>query len=92
MTIRFLDPRSVPLVGIGGTHGVGALTDKYVALIDNSKANAGFVLSTVGGALTDVFGARTVAYKKRVASEPMDADALDQMAARCDLVVTAIGD
>jgi len=96
MTITFLDPTSV----VGGRSGpaatglapIGDLSGRSVALVDNGKHNAGFLLAAVGRLVVERLGARVVDHRKQHPSEPIAPEVADELARSCDLVVTALGD
>jgi hypothetical protein len=92
VTLRFLDPTSTVQVTPIQSFPVGALTGVRVALIDNSKENADYLLGVVGQHLVDRWGVELVTHKKRVASEPLAADKFDEIARTCSLVLTGLGD
>jgi hypothetical protein len=92
VTLTFLNPTSTVQVDAVPAFPVGALTGTRVALIDNSKENAGYLLGVVGQRLVERFGVELVTHRKRVASEPLAADALDEIARTCGLVLTGLGD
>ena len=56
MTLTFLNPTSTVQVDAVPAFPVGALTGTRVALIDNSKENAGYLLGVVGQRLVERFG------------------------------------
>lgn len=92
MTLTFLDPTSTVSVEPVPAFPVGTLTSTRVALIDNSKENAGYLLGVVGRHLAERWGVELVVHRKRVASEPIAADAFDDLARSCGLVLTGLGD
>jgi len=64
-----------------------------VALLDNGKANAGLILSAFASRLADRFGARQVlTLTKADAGTVLDPAAVADIAARSDVVLTAVGD
>jgi hypothetical protein len=90
--LKFLDPTSTVQVTSVPGFAVGNLTGARVALIDNSKENAGYLLGVVGEHLRDRWGADLVTYKKRVASEPLVTEHFDEAIQTCALVITGLGD
>ena len=88
----FLDPTSTVKVNPVPGFPVGDLTGARVALVDNSKENAGYLLGVVGEHLRERWGVELVTYKKRVASEPLVAESFDEALQTCALVVTGLGD
>ena len=69
------------------------LAGKVVGFIDNTKPNFSLLADDIGQLLTERHGVTgIVRHRKRAASVPAPDDALDDSAARCDLVVTGSGD
>lgn len=69
------------------------LEGKVVGLIDNSKTNSDRFLIRIGELLKEQYGvAQVIAHRKPSASKPVASDVADDLAARCDLVVAAVGD
>jgi hypothetical protein len=70
-----------------------SLRGKRVGLLANGKANSQEFLTALGALLRERHGARPVEIVgKPSASRMAPADTLDQLAAQCDVVVTAVGD
>jgi hypothetical protein len=70
-----------------------ALARATVGLLDNAKPNAHLLLAAVGELLQGSHGAREVVpARKATSTSPAPAAILDELAARCDLVVTAAAD
>lgn len=64
-----------------------------VGLLDNTKVNASALLSAIGAELSGRYGvAETRLYAKDYFGTPVKPDLLEQLAAECDVVVTAVGD
>jgi hypothetical protein len=69
------------------------LTNKRIGLLDNSKTNAAALLAHVGEALIQRHGAaRVFARTKLIYSRIAPPELIEELAANCDAVVTAIGD
>jgi hypothetical protein len=69
------------------------LQGKRVGLLANGKPNSQDFLTALGTLLRDRHGAvPLVLVGKPSASRVAPADTLDQLAAQCDVVVTAVGD
>lgn len=76
-----LAPRSSPLRGAS------------VCLLDNGKVNGANLLEALGRVLRESEGVGEVRLvHKPYAGQPLDEDALKDIASSCDFVVTAIGD
>lgn len=93
MTVEFLDPRSP---AAPTRHRLAPLPRSLdgvtIGLVDNSKANAAFLLDQVGAALAETRHATLLRFGKRVPSDALTAAQLEEITTRCDLVLTAMGD
>ena len=70
-----------------------SLHDKVGGFLGNRKANAGLLLQNVGeGLAKDLELGDILAIDKYVYSRPAADEIIDQLAERCDFVVTAIAD
>jgi hypothetical protein len=79
--------------GSGGSRRLESLQGKVVGFIDNAKPNFDHLAAEIGSLLTREHGvARVVAHRKRSASLPAAADALESLVAECDLVIAGSGD
>lgn len=75
----------------------GTLEGARVGLLDNTKANAGVLLSVLGELLSQtgssvVTPAQLVRVRKSNFTNPVSQSDIDGIRERCDVVVTAIGD
>ena len=69
------------------------LNDATVGLLVNTKQNAAPFLDEVGRLLTERHGTRKVITRTKVNfAQPESEDAIKDMAAACDVIVTGIGD
>jgi hypothetical protein len=69
------------------------LKDVTVGLLVNTKQNAAPFLDEVGRLLTERYGAKTIVTRTKVNfAQPESEDAVKDMAAACDVIVTGIGD
>jgi hypothetical protein len=69
------------------------LTGARIALVDNGKANAGFLLSALADELSRRFGAQEVlVLTKDDAGTTLESEAVAAVAEQSDLVLTAVGD
>jgi len=69
------------------------LAGAVVGFIDNAKPNFNHLVDDLADALVSRYGvARVVKRRKRSASVPAPADAIDELARECDLVITGSGD
>ena len=74
-----------------GAERLADLQGKRVALLDNIKHNAEYLLDEVAERLTRDFGCDILRVKKRTYTKVAESHILAQMEG-CDAVVTAIGD
>jgi len=69
------------------------LTGKRIGLLDNSKTNAAALLARIGQALVRDHGAAELLVRtKLIYSRIAPVEQIEELAANCDAVVTAIGD
>lgn len=70
-----------------------SLQGKVVGFIDNAKPNFDHLAAELGTLLTQQHGVtRVLTHRKRTASLPVADDALEDLVAECDLVITGSGD
>jgi hypothetical protein len=70
-----------------------SLQGKVVGFIDNAKPNFDHLAADIGALLTERHGsARVVTHRKRTASLPVATEALESLAAECDVVIAGSGD
>lgn len=89
------DPTIAPNPGPGFAEAgrLDTLQGKVVGLIDNSKMNSDRFLVRVAELLKEQYGvAQVVTHRKPSASKPVAPDVASDLAAKCDLVVAAVGD
>ena len=88
-----VDPTTQPLVPeFAGAPRLLELSDKRLALIDDSKENAKELLEEIVALLRDRYGVAKVDYhRKPSASKPADANVIEEMAQSCDYALVAIG-
>jgi hypothetical protein len=67
------------------------LRGRRVGLLENSKRNSDRILERVGEHLA-ASGAEVVGLWRKPTTHPVAPAILDEMVARCDLVVTGVGD
>jgi hypothetical protein len=89
-----LDPTAAPAAAAAqGAWRLDRLEGKVVGFVDNAKPNFGALVDELSEVLVERYGvARIVKTRKRAASVPAEAAALDALAAECDLVITGSGD
>ena len=79
--------------GKGAPARFESLQGKVVGFVDNAKPNFDHLAGAIGTLLTEQHGvARIVTHRKRTASLPATADALESLVAECDLVIAGSGD
>ncbi len=72
---------------------LGSLQGKVVGFVDNAKPNFDHLAAAIGALLTREHGvARVLTHRKRSASLPAAAEALESLVAECDLVIAGSGD
>jgi len=70
-----------------------SLDGKVVGLLDSTKANSNHFLASVGKLLGERYEVAEVIYEtKPYFGNPVPADQAASLAARCDVVVTGVGD
>jgi hypothetical protein len=94
MTQHYYDPRGiVEAAALTAAVRVSALKGKRLAILDNTKWNAGKLLRDIQGQLTTEAGLSAITYyRKHSFSMNAATELLDEIAANNDLVITAIGD
>lgn len=92
--ITIVDPSaSVETAAPQAGWGLETLQGKVVGFVDNSKQNFDHLAAEMGQLLTSEHGVkRVVTHRKRAASIPAAQQALESLAAECDLVITGSGD
>ena len=92
--LQILDPTVQPIPASAViSHRPETLDGTVVGLLSNSKRNADVLLGMVHEILADRFEFKDViARDKGNASRPCPTDLLEELAERCDLVITASGD
>ena len=72
---------------------LSGLKGAVVGFIDNAKPNFNHLVDDLAELLVARYGvARVVKRRKRSASVPAPADAIDELTRECDLVITGSGD
>lgn len=92
MTMVF-DPTAAPAEGSTVTHSLSGLAGKVVGFIDNTKPNFRELAEAIGALLVADHGVtRIVMHQKRNASVAAAEEAIESIAAECDLVIAGSGD
>ena len=69
------------------------LNDKLIGFLWNHKPNGDLLLKGLEAALREKFNlSGTLMREKNVASSEADSEVLEELSAKCDLVILAIGD
>ena len=91
---RLLDPTVEPLPDSTQlAPRPGDLSGKVVGLLSNGKRNADVLLDAVYSLLQDTYDFKgTVRLNKGDASRPAPQHIMEELLAKCDLVITATGD
>jgi hypothetical protein len=94
MTQHYYDPRGiVEATALDAATRATSLAGKRLAILDNTKWNAGKLLRKLqDGLLADAGLAKINYYRKHSFSMNASTELLDEIAANNDLVITAIGD
>jgi hypothetical protein len=94
MTMRIVDPIGTSAASVGALAGrPRSLEGVTIALLDNSKPNAGVLLERVGALLAARGGARAVkAWSKPGSSVGATAAVLEEIAATARVALTASAD
>lgn len=91
--LGLLDPTARPLRQRRAAPPLDTLNGKRAGFLDNRKGNAEVLLERVRERLAERFDlAAAGLWAKRIYSAPADARLLEELVARCDFVVTAVGD
>jgi len=94
-SIDVLDPRALPEPGtsLAVPPPLGSLAGKVVGFVDNTKPNFNHLVDALAEELVRRHGVKAVVKRtKRVQSVPAPGATMDELAARCDLVITGSGD
>ncbi len=94
MTQHYYDPRGVVEADVRATAArLTSFNGKRLAILDNTKWNAGKLLRGIQEQLTADAGLSTITYYRKHSFSMNAAPVLlDEIAANNDLVITAIGD
>ena len=92
--IPVMDPRGeTPPASVSMAPRPSGLDGKTIALVDNTKINAGNLLDKLTSLLAaEAEPARIVRYSKTDATRPAPPVLISQIANECDIAVLAIGD
>ena len=92
--IPVMDPRGeIPAASVAMAPRGPGLEGKTIALVDNTKINAGNFLDKLSSLLqADVEPDRIVRFSKTDATRPAPPDLIRQITEECDAAVLAIGD
>lgn len=93
--LGLVDPTSTPSQSpdVKTVPMLDTLAGKCIGLLDNCKTNSAALLGRIGEKLMRDHGAaKVVARSKQIYSRIAPTELIDELAANCDAVVTAIGD
>ena len=90
--LRIYDPTIPAPRPTGGVATRGPLAGKRIGLLENSKRNSDRILEKVGAMLAERHGAQVVGLWRKPNTLPVGPEIAGEMAAKCDLVVTGVGD
>jgi hypothetical protein len=72
---------------------VGDFSGKVIGFIDNAKPNFDLLVQDMAALLTSKYGvADVIVRRKRGASMPADEAVIAELAEKCDVVITGMGD
>jgi hypothetical protein len=70
-----------------------ALAGARLGLLENGKQNARLFLAELGKALREHYGVELVELRRKpIFSQPVPPELAEELASRCDLVITGVGD
>jgi hypothetical protein len=91
-SLRIFDP-TIPFPrAAGGLAPRGPIRGKRVGLLENSKRNSDVILQTVGALLAEQAGVTVAGLWRKPDTLPGSQEIVDEMLAKCDLVITGVGD
>ena len=91
-SLRIYDPTIPFPKAAGGLAARGPIQGKRVGLLENSKRNSDAILQAVGARLAEQAGVTVVGLWRKPTTLPVAPDIVDEMVAKCDLVITGVGD
>ena len=90
--LRIYDP-TIPFPrAAGGLAARGPIRGKRVGLLENSKRNSDVILEAVGARLAQRAGVTVVGLWRKPTTLPVTPEIVDEMVAKCELVITGVGD
>jgi hypothetical protein len=91
--ILILDPVATGAIGARQTRRIpGGLRDKVIGFIDNGKPNFHFLVDDLAEILLAQYGVAAVFRHRKRGSVPVLESALQDLAGKCDAVITGSGD
>jgi len=91
-TLRIYDP-TIPFPrGTGGLAPRGPIQGKRVGLLENSKRNSDVILRAIGDLLAEKAGVAVAGLWGKPDTLPGAPEIVEEMIAKCDLVITGVGD
>jgi hypothetical protein len=91
-SLRIYDPTISFPMSAGGLAVRGPIQGKRVGLLENSKRNSDVILQAVGARLAERAGVTVVGLWRKPTTLPVAPEIVEEMVAKCDLVVTGVGD
>ena len=91
-TLRIYDPTIPFPSSAGGLAARRPIQGKRVGLLENSKRNSDVILEAIGARLAKRAGVTIVALWRKPTTLPVEPEIVEEMVAKCDLVVTGVGD
>jgi hypothetical protein len=91
-TLRIYDP-TIPFPrATSGLAPRGPIQGKRVGLLENSKRNSDIILQAIGGLLVEKAGVTVAGLWGKPDTLPGAPEIVEEMIAKCDLVITGVGD
>ncbi len=91
-SFRIFDPTIPFPTAAGGLAPRGPIQGKRLGLLENSKRNSDVILQTIGAFLAEQAGVTVAGLWHKPDTLPVSRETVEEMLAKCDLVVTGVGD
>lgn len=91
-SLRIFDPTIPFPKTAGGLAPRGPIQGKRVGLLENSKRNSDLILQTIGTLLAEQAGVTVAGLWGKPDTLPGAPEIVEEMIAKCDLVITGVGD
>jgi hypothetical protein len=91
-SLRIFDPTIPFPKTAGGLAPRGPIRGKRVGLLENSKRNSDVILQTIGSLLAEQARVAVAGLWRKPDTLPGSQEIVEEMLAKCDLVITGVGD